>query len=148
VSLAGVFERKYMPVQVPEDTVRFEGLPSRLTSLCEIDEQSTPHTNLYFLSLQAITVMELIKYNNKNILAVLLFLRHITSPFYTLLEKRDPWTLLLLAYWCAQVLNTCWWIERRSALECEIISLYLEKYYADKPRVLELLWFPKMRCGL
>jgi hypothetical protein len=146
--MAGEFQNNYMAVRVLEDTVGFEGLPSGLTSLCEINEQSTAHTNPYFLSLQAIAVMESIEYNSKNILAVLLFLRHITSPFQTLLKKRDPRALLLLAYWYAQVLNTCWWIERRSALECKAICLYLEKYHADKPRVLELLFFPKMRCGL
>jgi hypothetical protein len=38
-------------------------------------------------------------------------------------------------------------MDRRATLECQAICLYLERYSTDG-KILELLEFPRTRCGL
>lgn len=76
------------------------------------------------------------------------FIGRMESHFRTLLDAKDPRALLLLAIWFAKLFNAQWWIDRRAALECKSIIMYLEKYHEDKKAILEQLEWPRRRCEL
>lgn len=127
---------------------RIEELPSELVRLCEIDEKSTIHTNPYLGALQGLAQAMAVETTRNNMLVLLRFIWYISPEFEQLLKKRDARALLLMAHWYAKVRETVWWMERRSMLECQAICLYLERHHAEDTEILELLTFPKMRCGL
>jgi hypothetical protein len=147
-SMAVDQRRSQEAAKISRALMRIEELPSELARLCEVDEQSTVHTNPYLGALQGLAQALAVESSRNNMLVLLRFIWHISANFEQLLKERDARALLLMAYWYAKVRETVWWLERRSILECEAICLYLERYHADDTAILELLSFPKMRCGL
>lgn len=146
--LAGEYQRNYEALRAAQVKTGIKELPSGLTNLCEVDEHSTEHNNPYFNALVGLACAMSVESTRANILVLLSFIGHMNPQFQKLLKEKDPRAMLLLAYWYAKIWDTTWWLERRSALECKAICLYLERYHADETRVLELLSVPKMRCGL
>lgn len=123
-------------------------LPLRLLDLCEVDERSTAESNQYYSALMGLAQAMGVESNRANILVLLGFLGRMSDNFQGLLNEKDPRALLILAYWYGKVHGTMWWLDRRSKLECEAICKYLERYHPQEAEILDLLSYPKMRCGL
>lgn len=129
------------------DAAGIEGIPMEFRSLCEVDERTT-EMNPYLAVLQELVPLLAAETTQANVLTFLSFLGHMSADFKRLLQVRDPRALLLLAYWYAKVRDLVWWLERRAVLECQAICLYLERHHAEETAILNLLPYPKIRCGL
>lgn len=125
-----------------------EGIPSVFIQLYGLDNCSATNNSPYYNAVQALAPLLSIECDQSNVGIFLRFISHVQPEFKELLEKKDPRALLALAYWYAKVSGSVWWIERRAILECQAICMYLERYHAGESTIQELLWFPKMRCGL
>lgn len=123
-------------------------VPLRLLALCEVDERSTVESNPYYSALLGLGPAMGVESTRANLLILLGFLGRMSDSFQELLKERDPRALLLMAYWYGKVYGTMWWLDRRSTLECQAICMYLERYHPEETEILDLLWYPKMRCGL
>ncbi|KAL9116260.1 MAG: hypothetical protein Q9227_000631 [Pyrenula ochraceoflavens] len=90
--------------------------------------------------------------NQSTILKFLHFITYVDPPFKSLLERKDPKALLLLAYWYAKICQyQQWWIWRRACLECQAICIYLSdpNNRAEEIEGLgKLLRFPRLICGM
>jgi hypothetical protein len=76
------------------------------------------------------------------------FTAELTADHRCLLRLRDPRFLLLLAYWNAMVCRSLWHIGRRTVIECQAICMYLEEHHGNSMILQQLLYFPKVKCGL
>ena len=64
------------------------------------------------------------------------------QPVYkSLLERKDPRALLILAWWNAKVCHVeeCWWIQRRIVLEGRAICRYLRRWAREMGESVEKL---------
>jgi hypothetical protein len=112
--------------------------------LCKIDNTATIESNPYlpFVLFLARTVN--VDCDNTNIGLFLSFFGSMHPDFEQVLGKKDPATLLLLAYWYAKMCHCRqWWIWRRASLECQAICLYLKRYYLNDESILEALKYPE-----
>jgi hypothetical protein len=125
-----------------------EGIPTQFVALYDLDVSSTTDNNPYYTTVHVLALLLSIECNQSTIAKFLGFIGHMKPDYRKLLELKDPRALLLLAYWYAKVCRSLWWLERRAMLECQAICLYLERYHAEETAILELLQFPKVRCGL
>jgi hypothetical protein len=128
-------------------------IPRQFAILCGLREEEEMETNQdeknpYYEVLRALAPLLTIECTRETILPFLSFIGHLPAGFKRLLEERDARALLLLAYWYAKVGNAVWWLERRTMLEGMAICLYLERYHGDDGAIMELLDYPRMRCGL
>lgn len=71
------------------------------------------------------------------------FLCHVDPPFKILMEKRDPWALLILLYWFAKMCRTVWWVASRSILQGQAICIYLERYHSHDSTIQSGLIWPR-----
>jgi hypothetical protein len=124
------------------------GLPEAFVRLCGLDEMSTGDSSLYYAAVHTLALLLEVECEQATVVRFLGFICHMQPAFKRLLELKDPRALLLLAYWYAKVCRAVWWLEWRAVMECRATCLYLERYHAEETAVLELLLFPKMRCGL
>jgi hypothetical protein len=126
-------------------------IPRQFAALCGLREETTEtnqEENPYYVVLRALAPLLTIECTRQTILPFLSFIGHLPAEFKRLLEERDARALLLLAYWYAKVGNAVWWLERRAVLEGRAICVYLERYHGDEGALMELLAYPRMRCGL
>jgi len=126
-----------------------EMLPAEFLKLYDLGPESSSDNNVYYgaaFFLGRIITMEINRYT---ILHFVSFVYYIHPDHKARLERKDPRTLLLIAYWYAKICqNPPWWMERRARIECQAICIYLEKYHSNEVKLVELLKFPKMMCGL
>lgn len=81
--------------------------------------------------------------------AFLSFLLLMQPDFRQLVVDKDPYALILLAYWFAEFSQShTWYVWRRSILECQAICLYLDRYHSDIDHLHVILEHPRMICGL
>jgi hypothetical protein len=131
---------------VSEPTI--ENLPPLFIEVYDLDNASIADSCPYRATVLLLSSFMLLECNCDTIVTFLLFSSHMNPNFKPLLRQKDPRALLLLAYWYAMVLNSIWWLDRRATLECQAICMYLERTHSDETAILELLQFPKERCGL
>ncbi len=81
-----------------------------------------------------------------NIVRFFLFFSHMSPAFHELLQEKDPYALIILAYWYAKVGRLDWFMTRRAILEGQAICVYLERYYAGLPGLDDVLAYPKLAC--
>lgn len=119
--------------------VGIEHILPDLVKLCGLDASSSSLTNPYFEAAQ--TVSRLYKYDELQIPLsdAMAFVVHMGLPLRALLAAKDPVALLLMAIWYRKSRKAVWWIELRSVVECEAITLYLRQYHSDKTAIMDLL---------
>jgi hypothetical protein len=126
-----------------------EALPSEFIELYGLDATSTADNNPYYIAASSLAQSLNIDSNLSIILNFLSFISYMRPDYKRLLERKDPRALLLLAYWYAKVCQCQrWWIWRRTALECQAICIYLERYHRHETSIQKLLQFPSMVCGI
>lgn len=78
------------------------------------------------------------------------FVSNMRPEHKRLLERKDPRTLLLLAYWYAKVCQCqVWWLLRRAAFEYQAICIFLERYRGHEMDIRELLQhILRLICGI
>jgi hypothetical protein len=136
-------DRILQPVSLPPPS--FEGCDSvshLMTELFKLDESSHSH-NPYRCAVLIILSLMGIECNENTVFQFFRFSAECKSDLRRLLYIKDPRALLLMAYWYAMVSTGLWHMQRRATVECQSICIYLERYHADSPILLELLQFPK-----
>ena len=129
-------------------TTEFEGVPSAFIQLCGLENPSTAYNNPYNVAARALAPLLHTECNQSTMPRFLQFICDLPSDYKGLLEQKDPRALLLMAYWYAKICQSLWWTIRRANLECQATCLYLERYHSEQTAIQELLYFPKVRCGL
>ncbi len=124
-----------------------EGVPAAFVELCGLDAESDEN-NPYFLAVHTLARLLPLQCDRTKFLTFLCFVTHLHRDFKLLLAGKDPRALVLLAYWYAKVCRGVWWIERRAVIECQAICLFLERFHGDDEKVMGMLGFPRMRCGV
>jgi hypothetical protein len=125
-----------------------EGIPEPFVRLCGLDGASSRESSPYFVAVHVLVALLGVECRQETIVRFLGFIGHMRPEFKRLLERKDSRALVLLAYWYAKVCKAVWWLEWRAIMECRATCLYLEKWHAGEREPLELLGWPKMRCGL
>ncbi|KAL2423468.1 hypothetical protein ABEF95_000923 [Exophiala dermatitidis] len=78
----------------------------------------------------------------------LAFIGYVDPGFKALLEMKDPWAMLMLAYWFAKICRGRWWNSARAILQGQAICLYLERHHAYDARLQEAIRYPKEELHL
>lgn len=126
-----------------------ELLPAEFLELYNFGPGSTSDNNVYYAAAFFLARMLSMEINRSTVIYFLGFVSYIYPNHKARLERKDPRTLLLIAYWYAKICqNPPWWIERRARMECQAICIYLEKYHSNDVNLIELLQFPKIMCGV
>ncbi|KAJ6022279.1 hypothetical protein N7540_007783 [Penicillium herquei] len=131
-----------------EETKGREGLSPDLADLCEIDEETTEHSSIYYTPLKYLSELMVLEPNGPNVAHVASFMGRLECEFLALLRKRDPRALIILAHWMGLMCSLSeWqpWVEARIRKECIAICMFLE--CSSDPRILSLLRFPAEACG-
>ena len=123
-------------------------LPSGFVDLCNLAEPSASEVNPYYKAVHDLAPLLDIECDQSTILDFLGFFGQTKFEFMGLLERKDARALLLLAYWYAKVCKSVWWVARRAMLECQATCIYLERHHSDNTALMELLYLPKLSCGL
>ena len=132
----------------PSSTDELEGISPAFVQLYGLENPSTAYNNPYHTAVHALAPLLHIECNQTTVPKFVQFICDLQPNFKDLLEQKDPRALLLMAYWYAKMCQSIWWAVRRARLECQAICLYLERYYLYETAIQEMLYFPKMRCGL
>ncbi|OBT61906.1 hypothetical protein VE03_08223 [Pseudogymnoascus sp. 23342-1-I1] len=117
---------------------------SRLYDLDDTESENGP----YAVAVRALAALLPVECGLDNYVNFFFFQEHMLPDFRALLAQRDARALLLLAYWYAKICRAVWWIERRATLECKAVCLYLERYHGGDAKIRDLLYYPRMRCGM
>ncbi|KAK0729521.1 hypothetical protein B0H67DRAFT_559014 [Lasiosphaeris hirsuta] len=120
-------------------------LPPRFIQMFNLDEHSTPENNPYHAAATVLAQIIIAAESGPAGKAkYLCFLGYADPRYLNLLAEKDPGAMLLLMYWYAIVMPTQeWWIWRRAIFEGPAICSVLETRFAEDPRLLELLEYPK-----
>jgi hypothetical protein len=127
---------------------KIEDLPPLFIKVYDLENDSIADNCPYRATVLLLSTLLSMECNCNTLVKFLSFASHMDPKFKPLLQKKDPKALLPLAYWYAKVLNSIWWLDRRATLECQAICIYLERNHPEEKGILELLQFPKERCGL
>lgn len=113
--------------------------------LCS-DDGSLPSAaaNPYHRTAQLLITLLDLECDDSTWLRFLLFICHVEQPFKDLLEHKDPWALLMLAYWFMKICRGVWWVSSRAILQGQAICIYLERYYADDTALQIALVRPRL----
>lgn len=83
--------------------------------------------------------------DESNWVRLILFLMQVPPAFTALLQQKDSWAMLMLAYWYAKVCHGRWWLTRRGILEGLAICLYIERNFSWDKRLQDAVIWPKTR---
>lgn len=112
--------------------------------LCDFpDLPNSPSGNPYHDSVQKLAPLLELECIETNWLRLLCFLMRITPTFTGLLQQKDPWAMLMFAYWCAKVCESRWWLTRRAILDGLAICLYIERNCPWDKKLQEAVLWPK-----
>lgn len=120
------------------------GIPPKFSRLYGLDDFESDRSP-YAVAVRLLVAQLPVECGGRNYVTVQGYMQ---TNFSALLGRRDARALLLLAYWYARLYPSVWWVERRARLECEAICVYLERYHGGDAEIRELLYYPKMRCGM
>ncbi|TKA67347.1 hypothetical protein B0A55_10079 [Friedmanniomyces simplex] len=125
-----------------------DALMPRLVRFFNYDDSVESSEDPYHTATSIILRLLPIQCTHSTVLYFLSFVGHMDTAYKDLLHQKDQKALLLLAWWYAKMLDyPSWWIQRRAALECKAICIYLGQRYMHQSDVGQLLDFPKMMCG-
>ncbi|KAK5057737.1 hypothetical protein LTR84_011738 [Exophiala bonariae] len=99
--------------------------------------------NPYHETIDKLATILALECNEKNWIRLLCFLMHATPGYTSLLQQKDPWALMMLAYWYAKVCQARWWLARRGILEGLAICLYIERNCLEDQKLQEAVTWPK-----
>lgn len=124
-------------------------LPGELCRLLGPHGHINLQTNSYRFSANILNNLMAMKSSETSILAFLTFITLMEADFRQLLVDKDPYALILLAYWFAEFSqHHAWFVWRRSILECQAICLYLTRYHGDIDHLNTILEHPRRICGM
>ena len=133
---------------VDHTELEVEKISPQLLDLCNLTVVSNPENNPYYRPVRILTVLRDIECNHSNCLRFFSFLYDMHQEYKDLLENKDPRALLLMAFWYAKVCHYQWWVARRAIMECKAICIYLERNHPKETILQDLLFIPKIKCGL
>lgn len=124
-------------------------LPSELCRLLGLQGCTNLLYNPYRLAANILNNLMAMESSRTSILAFLSFLILMQPDFKQLVVDKDPYALILLAYWFAEFSqHNAWYVWRRSILECQAICLYLDRYHGDIDHLDLILEHPRRITGL
>lgn len=128
-----------------QQATKAERKPSIFSHLCSEDDSSpAAAANPYHRSARYLGTLLDLECNDATLVSFLGFTCTIDPAFKSLLEHRDPWALLMLAYWYMKFCRGAWWVSSRSILQGQAICLYLELYHADDEAIQAALTYPRI----
>lgn len=124
-------------------------LPVELCELLNLQGHVDLVPNPYRSSANILNNLMAIKSGQTSILAFISFITLMQAEFRQLVVNKDPYALILLAYWFAEFSqHHAWFVWRRSVLECQAICLYLARNHGDIGQLDTILEHPRSICGL
>ena len=137
---AKMYDQKPLPLaDIPLD------IDSIFYHLCSEEPSSTAAAvNPHYKTAQALIPLLEKECNDDTALEFLMFTCSVDAPFKLLLERRDPWALLILCYWFMKVCRGVWWMSSRAILQGQAICLYLERYHPKHAVIQRALIEPRL----
>lgn len=124
-------------------------LPGELCRLLGLHGDVDLLSNPYRSSANILNNLMAMKSSETSIVAFLSFIFLMQADFRQLVVDKDPYALILLAYWFAEFSqHHAWFVWRRSVLECQAICLYLARYHGGIDHLSTILEHPRRICGL
>lgn len=99
--------------------------------------------NPYLKTVDHLAPLLALEINEENWIRLLCFLMHAGPAYTRLLQQKDPWAMLMLAYWYAKVCQGRWWLARRGILEGLAICVYIERNCPGDEQLQEAVVWPK-----
>jgi len=100
-------------------------------------------TNPYHKTAQYLISLLDLELTDSTWIRFLAFICHVDPPWKELLGARDPWALLMLAYWFMKICRGAWWASTRAIVQGLAICVYLERYHADDALLQMAIPLPK-----
>lgn len=124
-------------------------LPLELCRLLGLHGHFNLLPNPYRSSANILNNLMALKSSETSTLAFISFITLMQADFKQLVVDKDPYALILLAYWFAEFSqHHAWFVWRRSVLECQAICLYLARHHGDIHHLDTILEHPRRICGL
>ncbi|KIV96591.1 hypothetical protein PV10_00435 [Exophiala mesophila] len=111
--------------------------------LCEEPGPDWPTSNPYQEMVPKLAHLLNLEYGESTFLPFLSFVMHMDPHFGDAVEQRDPWAMLMLAYWFAKVCRSRWWIARRAILSGLAICVYIERNFPHDERLQAACILPR-----
>lgn len=126
-----------------------ERLPVELCRLLDLHGHANHASNPYRFPASILNNLMAMKSSETSILPFLSFITLMQADFRQLVVDKDPYALILLAYWFAEFSqHHAWFVWRRSVLECQSICLYLARHHGGIDHLDAILEHPRRTCGL
>lgn len=119
-----------------------------LQDICELQSMPDPKANPYQEFFETLKSLLCLQCDSSSICCFITIFRKMNPRFINLLAAKDFRALLLLCMWYAKVCHSCWWISTRATLECQAISIYLERHHFCDRNVMSVLGYIKSESGL
>ena len=105
-------------------------LPTEMILFLALNSNVSLSGNPYYAAASALGQCLAIDQGKPVIMCFLMFISDMQPVYKSLLERKDPRALLILAWWNAKVSQAeeCWWIQRRIVLEGRAICRYLQSW--------------------
>lgn len=124
-------------------------LPAELCQLLGLHGHGSLLSNPYRIPANILNNLMAMESSRTSVLTFLSFVILMQAEFKQLVVDKDPYALILLAYWFAEFSQYhAWYVWRRSILECQAICLYLDRYHSDINHLDIILEHPHRICGL
>ncbi|KMP03350.1 hypothetical protein CIHG_02714 [Coccidioides immitis H538.4] len=119
--------------RVTSSTAEFqiEDIPPAFRDLCGIGQTSDSSNNPYYLPLPTLFVLMRLEPSAANLSKLVIFVGQMLTGYRSLIQKKDPRALLILAYWFGLMCSVDqWWIQDRVRSECRAIYLiHIHKFH-------------------
>ncbi|KIV81990.1 hypothetical protein PV11_04134 [Exophiala sideris] len=112
--------------------------------LCSHESSPVAVPNPYHKTAQFLKSLLALELTDTTWMRFFVFICHVDPPFRALLEDKDPWAMLMLAYWFMKICRGQWWISTRAILQGQAICIYLERYHADDVLLQKAIPRPKL----
>jgi len=108
------------------DEQGIKGLPPAFVRLCELDESSSSHDNVYHRILRHLTPLLKMEFDPQNMNKIFAFGGRLHTTIRPLVMARDVRTLILLSWWLALFRQADkWWITGWARESCKSIVAHL-----------------------
>jgi hypothetical protein len=111
------------------------------------DDDSSPEKPYHRSASYLITLLDL-DCTDATWMRFVAFIAHVDPNFKVGLRNKDPWALLMLAYWYMKVCRGPWWTAARAILGGQAICLYLERYHSDDAAIQRAVRCPKKELDI
>ncbi|CAH0051382.1 unnamed protein product [Clonostachys solani] len=122
-------------------------LPEDVIQLLGLDGSDTNSDNPYRVPATTLDNILAMESSQSTVLCYLSFLCLMPHDFRSLLQQKDPYALILMAYWYAHFSQSrAWHIWRRCILECQAVCIYLGRHHGDILGIEKILEFSRRLC--